>query len=135
MTAHQTSAIVLAAGQGTRMKSSLPKVLHPLAGRPMVHYVVQAALDAGAAEVVVVVGHGREQVETYLKGAFDGRVKTALQDQQKGTGHAALSALAQVSSSSDSTFVLCGDTPLVDPGSLTASRRPGRRFRARGWRC
>ena len=55
-----TTAIVLAAGQGTRMKSALPKVLHPLAGRPMVHHVVEAAFAAGATDVIVVVGHGRE---------------------------------------------------------------------------
>ena len=76
------TAILLAAGQGTRMKSVRPKVLHALCGRPMIHFVVDAALGAGAAEVVVVVGHGREEVSASLAKAFDSRVKIAVQDQQ-----------------------------------------------------
>src|SRR5829696_5166786 len=96
-----TTAVILAAGQGTRMKSSLPKVLHPVAGRPLVHYPVRAALEAGCAEVVVVVGHGREQVERYLAEGFhansgvpegiqtQGRIRTAVQEEQRGTGDAA----------------------------------------------
>ena len=79
-----TTAIILAAGQGTRMKSATPKVLHAIAGRPLVHYPVAAALEAGCGEVVVVVGHGREQVAAYLAKAFEGRVKTAVQEQQRG---------------------------------------------------
>ena len=71
-------AIVLAAGQGTRMKSALPKVLHPLLGRPMLAYPVQAALDAGAERVVTVLGHGNEQVQAELAKRFDGRVVAAL---------------------------------------------------------
>ncbi len=57
------TAVVLAAGKGTRMKSATPKVLHAIAGRPMIHYPVRAAIEAGARSVVVVVGHGREGVE------------------------------------------------------------------------
>jgi bifunctional UDP-N-acetylglucosamine pyrophosphorylase/glucosamine-1-phosphate N-acetyltransferase len=60
------TAILLAAGQGTRMKSARPKVLHALCGRPMIHFVVDAALAAGAGEVIVVVGHGRDEVSAYL---------------------------------------------------------------------
>src|SRR4051794_20622545 len=70
------AAIVLAAGQGTRMKSAIPKVLHPLAGRPLVYYAVRAALDAGASEVVVVVGHGGDAVTRYLGTAFGAQVTT-----------------------------------------------------------
>ena len=89
----RTSALILAAGQGTRMKSALPKVLHPVAGRPLIHFPVRAALEAGCAEVVVVVGHGREQVEAYLASAFDpAKVKTAVQKDQRGTGDAAAPA-------------------------------------------
>ena len=95
-----TTAIVLAAGQGTRMKSDLPKVLHPVCGRPIVHYPVRAALDAGCDEVVVVVGHGRERVEAYLRSAFGDRVKTAVQEKQLGTGDAAKAALPAVSDTS-----------------------------------
>ena len=114
------AAIVLAAGQGTRMKSALPKVLHPLAGRPLVHYAVRAALDAGAAEVVVVVGHGAEEVTSYLERAFGARVKTALQAEQHGTGHAARMALPVLSEQADRAFVLCGDTPLLEVSDLRA---------------
>src|ERR1700756_3393397 len=96
-----TTAIVLAAGQGTRMKSAIPKVIHPIAGYPIVHYVVQAAIDAGCAEVVVVVGHGRQHVEEYLARAFPdeggkARVRTAVQEAQRGTGDAARVGLAAV---------------------------------------
>ena len=70
----KTTAVILAAGQGTRMKSALPKVLHPVAGRPLIHYPVRAALEAGCGEVVVVVGHGREAVASYLAGAVAGIV-------------------------------------------------------------
>src|SRR5271165_1676126 len=90
-----TTAIVLAAGQGTRMKSALPKVMHTVCGFPIVHFGVQAALDAGCADVVVVVGHGRQLVEEYLAQAFPaGRVRTAVQERQRGTGDAASVGLA-----------------------------------------
>src|SRR5690349_2847493 len=82
-------AIVLAAGQGTRMKSALPKVLHPILGRPMLCYPIQASLDAGASSVVAVLGHGRDAVADMLAGRFDARVRNALQEQQLGTGDAA----------------------------------------------
>ena len=64
----KTTAIILAAGQGTRMKSELPKVMHALCGRPLVYFPVRAALDAGVDDVVVVVGHGKELVESYVPG-------------------------------------------------------------------
>jgi bifunctional UDP-N-acetylglucosamine pyrophosphorylase/glucosamine-1-phosphate N-acetyltransferase len=107
------SAVVLAAGQGTRMKSDKPKVLHELAGRPMIHYVVEAALVAGASEVVVVVGHGRQAVESYLSRTYGARVKTAVQETQEGTGHAVRCALPSVDPASDRVLLLCGDTPLL----------------------
>src|SRR5690606_23415435 len=62
----QATAVILAAGQGTRMKSDLPKVLHPIAGRPMVHHVIRAVKAAGIERIVVVVGHGRDQVRAAL---------------------------------------------------------------------
>ena len=93
----KTAAIILAAGHGTRMKSALPKVLHPVAGRPLVHYPVRAALEAGCGEVVVVVGHGRGGVEEYLHRTFGDRVKIAVQASQRGTGDAALAGLSAVS--------------------------------------
>ena len=75
------STVVLAAGEGTRMRSDLPKVLHPIAGRPLVEHAVRAAAGLGPDELVVVVGHGREQVGAHLDVVADpiGRtVKTAL---------------------------------------------------------
>src|SRR5277367_6289888 len=84
------TAVILAAGQGTRMRSAKPKVLHELCGRPMIHYVVESALGAGADDVVVVVGFGRDEVTKSLGHAFGDRVRTVVQEEQKGTGHAVL---------------------------------------------
>src|SRR6202167_2715139 len=109
-----TTAIVLAAGQGTRMKSALPKVMHAVSGLPIVHYGVQAALDAGGDEVVVVVGHGRQLVEKYLADAFPGgRVRTAVQEHQRGTGDAARAGLAAVGTGATRILVISGDVPLL----------------------
>ena len=113
-------AIVLAAGQGTRMKSSLPKVLHPVAGRPMVHHAVRAALDAGAAEVIVVVGHGREAVTASLSKTFGDVVRVAIQEEQRGTGHAVACALPALPSGNDPVLVFYGDAPLIEAGTLGA---------------
>jgi bifunctional UDP-N-acetylglucosamine pyrophosphorylase/glucosamine-1-phosphate N-acetyltransferase len=120
----KTTAVILAAGQGTRMKSALPKVLHACAGRPLVHYPVRAALEAGCDEIVVVVGHGREAVERYLSEAFAGtRVKTALQEQQRGTGDAARAGLAAVSASAERVLVFYGDVPLLTAEDVAAVAR------------
>jgi bifunctional UDP-N-acetylglucosamine pyrophosphorylase/glucosamine-1-phosphate N-acetyltransferase len=107
-----TAAIVLAAGQGTRMKSQRPKMMHALAGRPLVHYPVRAALDGGASEVVVVVGFGREHVEDYLHQAFGKRVRTAVQAEQRGTGDAARAGIETLTTAK-SVLVMNGDAPLV----------------------
>jgi bifunctional UDP-N-acetylglucosamine pyrophosphorylase/glucosamine-1-phosphate N-acetyltransferase len=115
------TAIVLAAGQGTRMKSALPKVMHRVCGLPLVHFVVQAAFDAGCEEVVVVVGHGRAAVEDYLSSAFPGsRVRTAVQEHQRGTGDAARVGLAAVDARSTRIFVINGDVPLLRGEDLRA---------------
>lgn len=105
------------------MKSALPKVMHPLAGRPMIHWVVRAVMEAGAERVVVVVGHGREKVESYLASAFGDRVETVVQEEQKGTGHAALVALPAISkglSESSLVLVTAGDTPCLKGSDLRA---------------
>jgi bifunctional UDP-N-acetylglucosamine pyrophosphorylase/glucosamine-1-phosphate N-acetyltransferase len=129
---HTTTAIVLAAGQGTRMKSALPKVMHPVCGLPIVHFGVQAALDAGCDEVIVVVGHGRQLLEQYLAKAFDGRrVRTAVQDQQRGTGDAARAGLSAAREGIAQAVVLNGDVPLKRIRKGFARREQGRR-RARG---
>jgi bifunctional UDP-N-acetylglucosamine pyrophosphorylase/glucosamine-1-phosphate N-acetyltransferase len=112
------AAVVLAAGQGTRMKSALPKVLHPVCGVPMVAHVVSAAQRAGATRVVVVVGHGREAVEKDLAARFGSEVTTAVQTEQKGTGHAALCAMPALETHHGTVVVLAGDTPLLPPEAI-----------------
>jgi bifunctional UDP-N-acetylglucosamine pyrophosphorylase / glucosamine-1-phosphate N-acetyltransferase len=126
----KTTAVILAAGQGTRMKSALPKVLHSIAGRPLVHYPVRAALEAGCGEVVVVVGHGRERLEAYLSEAFGasarvpeewkGRVKTAVQQEQRGTGDAARSGIDAVRPSAERVLIFYGDVPLLTAVDVAA---------------
>ena len=116
----RTTAIILAAGQGTRMKSATPKVLHAICGRPLVFYPVRAALDAGCAEVVVVVGHGKELVAEYLASAFGGRVKTAVQEKQRGTGDAARAGISGVSDKSERVLLFYGDVPLLEANDVAA---------------
>lgn len=107
--------VILAAGQGTRMKSELPKVLHPVAGRPMVAEVVATAQALEAENIVVVVGHGAEPV----KAAVGDQVTFALQVEQLGTGHAVLQAhSALAASTADTVLVLYGDSPLITAPTL-----------------
>src|SRR5436309_389444 len=115
-----TTAVILAAGQGTRMKSATPKVLHTLCGRPLVYYPVKAALDAGCRDVVVVVGYGAELVTAYLKAAFGARVKTAVQEQQRGTGDAARAGLTGVAADAEHVLVYYGDAPLLRAEDVAA---------------
>lgn len=110
--------VILAAGQGTRMKSKLPKVLHPVAGRPMVAWAVRAAQALGARRIVVVTGHGAEQVEAALG---QPGVAFARQHGQLGTGHAFLAGADALSGEGDADIlVLYGDTPLLRPETLRA---------------
>lgn len=102
-------AVVLAAGQGTRMRSSLPKVVHPLADRPMIAWVLEALSGAGARSTVVVVGHAAEVVREALPEG----VAVAVQHEQLGTGHAAQVGLAALPPACDTVVVACGDTPLL----------------------
>ncbi|HVJ19692.1 MAG TPA: bifunctional UDP-N-acetylglucosamine diphosphorylase/glucosamine-1-phosphate N-acetyltransferase GlmU [Polyangiaceae bacterium] len=113
---HDLTALILAAGQGTRMKSALPKVLHPLAGRPLLAYPVRAALAAGATRIVVVTS-GRPEIEAALKREFPNTdIVTVVQDPPRGTGDAARIALEHAVS--ERVLILCGDTPLLDPADL-----------------
>lgn len=109
------AAVVLAAGQGTRMRSRLPKVLHTLAGRPMLDHVLAALAEAGIERTVVVTGHDGEQVEA----ALDGRVMSARQDTQRGTADAVRVGLAAVPPDTQQVVVAMGDAPLV-PSSVFA---------------
>jgi len=121
MSSHPTNtwnAIILAAGEGKRMKSALPKVLHAIGGRPLVSWVVRTALDAGASRCLVVVGHGRDDVEQALRADFGPRVETVLQPQQKGTGDAVRCAIDAHGDLVGRTAVLYGDCPLIPPTLL-----------------
>ncbi len=110
------TAVILAAGLGKRMKSALPKVMHPIAGRPLLHYAVRAAFDAGV-ERAVVVSNGRTEIRDSLSHAFGDRVVTVVQDPPRGTGDAARVGLEQVDS--ERVLILCGDTPLVRAEELS----------------
>ena len=112
------SAIILAAGEGTRMKSSRPKVLHEIAGRALVSWVVQTALDAGAARCLVVVGHGADDVERELATRFGKRVEMVLQPERRGTGDAVRCAMEADSALRGRLVVLYGDCPLMPAGLL-----------------
>ena len=110
--------VILAAGQGKRMQSNLPKVLHPIAGRPMLTHVLDSARALGAQRIAIVVGHGAEQVKQAYAAQED--LQFALQQPQLGTGHAVLQAvpLLQESLADDVTIILYGDVPLVQPDTL-----------------
>ena len=109
------AAVILAAGQGTRMRSSLPKVAHEIAGRALAAHVVKAARDAGVARIVVVVGHG----ESWVRDALAGEDVTFVrQVEQRGTGHALATAREAFDEAPSATFVLNGDGPLVRPETL-----------------
>jgi bifunctional UDP-N-acetylglucosamine pyrophosphorylase/glucosamine-1-phosphate N-acetyltransferase len=116
--------VVLAAGQGKRMRSRLPKVLHPLAGRPLLAHVLAAARTLSPRRIVVVHGHGADQVRDFFK---DAPVQWVLQAEQLGTGHAVQQALGQISGDAE-VLILYGDVPLVRPetlGKLVAAARDG----------
>jgi bifunctional UDP-N-acetylglucosamine pyrophosphorylase / glucosamine-1-phosphate N-acetyltransferase len=110
------AALVLAAGKGTRMKSELVKVLHPLAGRPMIDWPVEAAREAGASMVVLVVGHQAETVQEYFAGQNE--VAFAVQAEQLGTGHAVACAQDLLKGRGGIILILCGDVPLIRPETL-----------------
>lgn len=110
------AAIVLAAGEGTRMKSSRPKVAHEVLGRPMATWVVEAARAAGAERIVVVVGNGADEVSALFEG--EGDVECVLQPSRRGTGDAVRAALEGARIEEGPALVLCGDTPLLRPETL-----------------
>lgn len=113
-------ALILAAGLGKRMRSTLPKVLHPVGGRPMLVRVLEAARAAGLAEAVVVTGRGAEAVEAAAAARLPAlaplRCAFARQDEQRGTGDAALRGLPLCRAAA--VLILPGDAPLLDPGDL-----------------
>lgn len=110
---HKT-AVILAAGAGTRMKSAKPKVLHEVCGVPMVKHVVNQVRLAGIDDIVVVVGHEAQKV---MSGMNDKDIKYAVQTEQLGTGHAVMQAIDCLPENGD-VFVLCGDTPLITSDTI-----------------
>lgn len=109
-------AVVLAAGQGTRMKSKLYKVLHPVCGKPMVEHVVDQISTLDVDKVVTIVGHGAEKVQERLAG----KSEFVKQEEQLGTAHAVLQAKAALAEKDGVTLVVCGDTPLIEASTMEA---------------
>ncbi|SDG79080.1 bifunctional UDP-N-acetylglucosamine pyrophosphorylase / Glucosamine-1-phosphate N-acetyltransferase [Lentzea fradiae] len=118
------STVVLAAGEGTRMRSSTPKVLHRIAGRSLVEHAVRAAAGTDPDHLAVVVGHGREAVTEHLEalaGALGRKVTVAVQAEQKGTGHAVGCGLAELPGDLGGTVIVSyGDVPLLDTETFRA---------------
>ncbi|MEG6521286.1 bifunctional UDP-N-acetylglucosamine diphosphorylase/glucosamine-1-phosphate N-acetyltransferase GlmU [Desulfotomaculum sp. 1211_IL3151] len=105
----EPAAVILAAGKGTRMKSNLPKVIHPLCGRPMLGHVLSSVAEAGVTKTVVVVGFGSDQVADFV----GNEAKVVIQNEQLGTAHALLQAEQELREYPGNLLVVCGDTPLL----------------------
>ncbi|MFZ5586783.1 MAG: NTP transferase domain-containing protein [Thermodesulfobacteriota bacterium] len=112
------AVVILAAGKGTRMKSDLPKVLHTLAGRPLLAHVLDLAQCLQAGRVIAVVGHQAERVRE----AFADRpgLRFAIQEPQQGTGHAVMCAAPELRDWTGPVLILCGDVPLLKPSTVRA---------------
>ncbi|RXF75026.1 bifunctional UDP-N-acetylglucosamine diphosphorylase/glucosamine-1-phosphate N-acetyltransferase GlmU [Hansschlegelia zhihuaiae] len=115
--------VVLAAGEGTRMRSDLPKVLHRAAGRTLIAHVLAAANEAGSGALAVVVGPGREDVADEAR-RFAPEAKVFVQGERRGTAHAVLAAREAIGTEFDDVLVVYGDTPLVRPETLKRLRAP-----------
>ncbi|PIP73207.1 MAG: nucleotidyl transferase [Nitrospinae bacterium CG22_combo_CG10-13_8_21_14_all_47_10] len=109
------AVIILAAGKGTRMRSSLAKVLLPVAGHPLLHYVLDLSSRLNPVRTIVVVGHQADQVREAFS---DREVEFVVQKEQLGTGHAAQQAKAKLENFDGLVLVLCGDMPLIRPNTL-----------------
>jgi bifunctional UDP-N-acetylglucosamine pyrophosphorylase/glucosamine-1-phosphate N-acetyltransferase len=111
------NVVILAAGMGKRMQSALPKVLHPLAGKPLLMHVIDAARTLSPARLCVIYGHGGDAVPAALAARPDLQCDTALQQPQLGTGHAVMQALPRLDDGAP-TLILYGDVPLTRPDTL-----------------
>src|SRR5262245_43106040 len=118
--AGKTAIVVLAAGEGTRMVSAGPKVLHRIGGRALIAHVLEAAKDAGADKIAVVIGPGRKDVAEEVKRIFPG-AQIFVQKQRRGTAHALLAARSMLAKGDD-IIVVFGDTPLVRAETLRGLR-------------
>ncbi|CAN7401758.1 bifunctional UDP-N-acetylglucosamine diphosphorylase/glucosamine-1-phosphate N-acetyltransferase GlmU [Pararhizobium sp. LjRoot235] len=115
-------AVILAAGESTRMKSSMSKVLHPVGGRPMIAHVVESLVDAGISSVALVVGRDADSV-TSAANRSDIEISAFLQTERLGTGHAVLAAKEAIAKGYDDILVVFGDTPLITAAPLMAARQ------------
>jgi bifunctional UDP-N-acetylglucosamine pyrophosphorylase / glucosamine-1-phosphate N-acetyltransferase len=120
MSPDNITAVILAAGQGTRMKSTKPKVLHEILGRPMIAYLLDTLREVGVEDIVVVVGHQAEAVQAALKGY---KLRFVVQEPQLGTGHAVQMAMPAVDPGAGTVLVLCGDAPLISGWSILELNR------------
>ncbi|MFL6286945.1 MAG: bifunctional UDP-N-acetylglucosamine diphosphorylase/glucosamine-1-phosphate N-acetyltransferase GlmU [Actinomycetes bacterium] len=118
-TPRPAAVVVLAAGEGTRMKSSTPKVLHTVLGRSLLAHVLAAVAPLDAESTVVVIGHGREAVSAHLRGVAPEALEV-VQDDQNGTGHAVRLALDAIPDAVGCVVVVCGDTPLLQAEGLSS---------------
>ncbi|MFQ6553286.1 bifunctional UDP-N-acetylglucosamine diphosphorylase/glucosamine-1-phosphate N-acetyltransferase GlmU [Aestuariibius insulae] len=121
----ETALIILAAGKGTRMKSDRPKVLHELAGAPLLHHAMRAGSALSPARIVIVAGHEAEAVKASAL-SLDPDAQTALQTEQLGTGHAVLQARTALEGFEGDVIVMFADTPFVSPQTLQAMARARR---------
>lgn len=108
-------ALILAAGKGIRMKADLAKVLHSIEGKPMLHYVLEAARGAGAEKIVVIIGHQAQKIREQFA---DSGCVFVEQKPQLGTGHAVLQARSELAGYQGLTVILCGDVPLLKPATI-----------------
>jgi bifunctional UDP-N-acetylglucosamine pyrophosphorylase/glucosamine-1-phosphate N-acetyltransferase len=107
-----STAIILAAGKSTRMKSKRPKALHPVCGRPMLTYILRACYDAGCTRIILVVGHGKDEIKAEFES--DRRISWVEQTEQLGTGHAAMVCRDELKKHpTGDVFILAGDGPLI----------------------
>ena len=123
------AAVVLAAGKGTRMQSELPKVLFPVLGRAMIHWVLDALEAAGVRELIVVVGYREDLVRQELAGR---NVQFAVQAEQLGTGHAVQMCRPLLQSGTSPVMVVAGDSPMIQPSSVSELIQE---FGASDWSC
>ncbi len=123
----KTACVILAAGEGKRMRTRVPKVMHEVCSEPMIYYPVRLALKRGYHPVVVVTAKPGEAVREYLTDRFGDRVRFAVQDPPRGTGHAVLAAKRALRGFSGRLLILYGDVPLLQPKDLSALEREGKR--------
>jgi len=111
------TALILAAGKGTRMKSDLPKVLHPVAGKPMISHVIDSCIEAGIKDIVLICGYKSAEVKKYARQAYK-KVKFVIQKPQKGTAHAITAAIKARVPMKKHILILSGDVPLISPDTI-----------------